>query len=542
MNRRRNDSFAGVDALSGDWKNRFRSGKVGAVKSISKMRIAALFVPLLLCTARGFSASVDGFVTSVSSPSAFNIGVLQVAISRMAHCEVGDVPMSGTLPYYSKHYALGTRLYHSQKTASSSCPAMRIVTGSRVHIEGILKPDGSQFVASRLVVYRIDQQKTREDVALIEEEPSIEQKMEGWSGTLQVDGYSLNVLPSTSMIAASADTTLCHSIHQNTLIVDARVNSASHGINFSSSLLKPNTWVAYHAEDAGDGSYSASQLRFWPNKTSAKESKYLKRFTAKISTDNVTGSPYRIQLTHGNAIDILVDRFIQARVSKLGMELVPQYQKNLPDSDASKIHFQFYVVRPYRPALGSGLLDINGVLPVGGGDGGGDIYLNLSVLNDVGDVIALPSGMVLIPDRVLVSLQNDAQLEALLSDAVESLLQKQAFLAQHHWNGLYFIALWLRLNEETLRLGIRQMFLAGYDIREAPFAWTVAQGKPVKNPAVDSKHPDQETPWYAAYAFDYISKYYSDVDYSKLKRGEAEYAQFLDELRKADPDAFAEKK
>ena len=66
----------------------------------------------------------------------------------------------------------------------------------------------------------------------------------------------------------------------------------------------------------------------------------------------------------------------------------------------------------------------------------------------------------------------------------------------------------------------------------------VAQGKPINNPLIDSKHPDKEIPWYAAYAFDYLSQYYQDVDYSKLKRGDAEYQQFLGELRKADPEAF----
>ena len=55
---------------------------------------------------------------------------------------------------------------------------------------------------------------------------------------------------------------------------------------------------------------------------------------------------------------------------------------------------------------------------------------------------------------------------------------------------------------------------------------------------VPAKHPGKEIPWYAAYAFNYISQYYKDVDYSKLKRGEAEYQQFLQELRKADPEAF----
>ena len=86
------------------------------------------------------------------------------------------------------------------------------------------------------------------------------------------------------------------------------------------------------------------------------------------------------------------------------------------------------------------------------------------------------------------------------------------------------------------------MYLAGYDIREAPFAWAVAQGKPVNNPMIGPDHQNliiphrnPSIPWYAAYAFNYISHYYSDVDYSKLKRGEREYQQFLQELYKADP-------
>ena len=62
-------------------------------------------------------------------------------------------------------------------------------------------------------------------------------------------------------------------------------------------------------------------------------------------------------------------------------------------------------------------------------------------------------------------------------------------------------------------------------------------GKRTKGPLTvpDYRH----MPWYAAYAFNYISQYYKDVDYSKLKRGRKEYQQFLQELRKADPEAFA---
>ena len=53
--------------------------------------------------------------------------------------------------------------------------------------------------------------------------------------------------------------------------------------------------------------------------------------------------------------------------------------------------------------------------------------------------------------------------------------------------------------------------------------------------------PDyRHMPWYATYAFNCISQLYPDVDYSKLKRGEREYQQFKEQLRKADPAAFAD--
>lgn len=46
-------------------------------------------------------------------------------------------------------------------------------------------------------------------------------------------------------------------------------------------------------------------------------------------------------------------------------------------------------------------------------------------------------------------------------------------------------------------------------------------------------------PWYVVYGFAHINRYYPDVDYSKLKRGEKEYAQFLEDLRRSEPEAFA---
>lgn len=417
--------------------------------------LARLVFALLFLAAPALATTVDGFVTQIDSAGAFDVGTLHVVLTKSAQCEVGEGQTANPLSFY-KNYAFGKSLFHAAKTTSIPCAALHIDTGSRLSLEGILQPDGRRFLASRVVLYSIKQVELLEGGAMLEEEPSIQQKNGGWFGTFQVDGYPLNITPQTRMVAAPDDTTFIHSVHQHILTIRAKVNPAWPEAAFSSSLLKPNTWAVYHAVDSGNGSNAASQIRFWPNRTSVGETRYLEGFIAKISKDDVTKLPSSIQLRHGNAINILPDRSIQDWVSRVGMGLVPIYQKSLPDSDTTKIHFQFYVVRLFHAPFASGLVDINGVLPYSDGTEGFE-YHNPAIFTQVKDVIGLPMGIILIPDQALASLQNEAQLAALLSCSVTSVLQKQAYLAQHHSNGFYFVALWLRLNEQALRIGIRQM-------------------------------------------------------------------------------------
>ena len=511
--------------------------RVITLRNIAK--ILLLICIVLYSTTQAFAESVEGFVTTVSSIS-FDIGVLHVALDTSAQCQIGEVPVTSQF-FYFKHEALDEHLYHTATTISSPCAALRINTGSLLHLEGTLQPDRRHFLAVHVMLYHIQQVGLFEGAALVQEEPSIQKRGEGLYGTIQIDGYPLNVTPHTKMLVDPDDTSFVHSVHQHMLTIRAKVAPASPQESFSLAALKPNTWVVYHAVDSKDGSNTTSQIRLWPNRTSVAETRYLKKIAAKISTDDGTKFPRSIHLLHGNAISILPDRSIQDWVSRIGMGLVPQYQKDLPDSDTTKIHFHFYVVRSYQTPFASGLVDINGVLPQIDETGGFE-YHNPPIFTQVKDVIALPMGIILIPDRVLASLNNEAQLAAVLSGAIASVLQKQAYFSQGHGGGSYFFLLWLRFNQQALRLGIRQMYLAGYDIREAPFAWAVAQGKPVNNPMIGSNHhnpiiPHRNPliPWYAAYAFNYISHYYQDVDYSKLKRGEKEYQQFLQELYKADP-------
>ncbi|MGC9293442.1 MAG: hypothetical protein ACP5EP_12110 [Acidobacteriaceae bacterium] len=261
--------------------------------------------------------------------------------------------------------------------------------------------------------------------------------------------------------------------------------------------------------------------------------------------------PRLISVGYGEPLSIIQSQPVQEFVYELGMKLLQQCQPESARYGKSKIAFRFYVVGSSHALSMKKLSTVDGALPYNFSDWGrGEYTYKKSNFYDLAtdNTIAMQNGLILIPDQVLSRLHNQAQLSALLSYSIVSFLQgsllKSAIAVEgtDQYDRLHRFDEMLQINQQVLRAGIRQMYLAGYDIREAPFAWAVAQGKPVNNPIINSKDPDKEIPWYAAYAFNYISQYYKDVDYSKLKRGEKEYQQFLEELRKADPEAFAPQK
>ena len=260
--------------------------------------------------------------------------------------------------------------------------------------------------------------------------------------------------------------------------------------------------------------------------------------------------PRVISVGYGEPLSIIQSQPVQEFVYELGMKLLQQCQPELARYGKSKTAFRFYVVEPSQALSMKKFATVDGALPYNfSGWGRGEYTYKKSDFYDLAtdNTIAMQNGLILIPDQVLSRLHNQAQLSALLSYSIASVLQdnilKSAIAVEgtSQYDKLHRFDEMLQINQQVLRAGIRQMCLAGYDVREAPFAWAVAQGKPVSNPVINSKHPDKEIPWYAAYAFNYISQYYKDVDYSKLKRGRAEYQQFLGELRRADPGAFAAK-
>jgi len=159
---------------------------------------------------------------------------------------------------------------------------------------------------------------------------------------------------------------------------------------------------------------------------------------------------------------IPADRALQERVRRVGMSVVPAYQKDLPDDDPSKIHFRFYAIDE----------------------------------NDFRGEYCPLTGLILIPRKSVERMANDAQLATVLADGVAYNLQRQAARvasANRLIVGVDVVAstalllipapgAWVFVGgptsaadrpyvEERARISLGLIADAGYDPYQAPEAW-----------------------------------------------------------------------
>ena len=87
--------------------------------------------------------------------------------------------------------------------------------------------------------------------------------------------------------------------------------------------------------------------------------------------------------------------------------------------------------------------------------------------------------------------------------------------------------LMLHINEQASRIGLRYMLQNGYDIREAPFAWTVAANQKANNPHA----PDNIPPLLVQSLMSGLRLDYDGIDYASLKANREAYQQMLAQLR-----------
>lgn len=502
---------------------------------------------------------VTGFVTQIDSPTEFSVGSLRVVLNGKTRCETED--LRADIELKRTRYLLGRNYYLLQSRPdpkselAASCDALPLRVGFRVLVDGDRGLHDGSIAAAQLVVYKVDIQRSFSTSwkppewagsALLEEQPQVSRTAQGWAGTLWLDGYPMVIAPETKLLAApdvkgmgigSFFQWLEPQYEATILHRKAPVPA------FSASLFQPNTWATYQGARRADGHIVLDRIGLWPNRSYSSWEKYSKEVVPTIHppeyASHASGSAVFTGrgFVQSTVLSILPYRNVQGFVSRLGASLIPQYQRMMPETSAAKIHFRFYIVQSAGAAFDDEVSNVDN-LPY---------WLVRPSWDDA--VLALPNGVILVPASTLTGVGSEAHLAAILSSAIASVLQEQSYIAWYegskyaYFSTVDWAAFWpgfvLWRDEQAIRIGIRQMYLAGYDIREAPIAWAAALGKPVSNPVPASGGSTDGIPWYTAYAFDYLSRYYSDVNYCKLRRGRTSYAEFLRQLRSSDPQAFA---
>lgn len=331
----------------------------------------------------------------------------------------------------------------------SGCPKQTPKLGETITIFGTLHRDQNTVGATRILQHP---EKLRGEVSgnAVVDAPPIRNAPGFPAGTIMVraDGYWI-VLPFKADIS-----------------VWAPMKSVEE--------VNTNTWIEYAGKMRPDGVVVARGGWLMPNILSDQEEKR----RTKTHYDPAAASNQPKQSSIGMAMTGVSlkrvpqwpDTAMQARVEKVGNSLIPKYQKQLPASDPAKLAFRFIVV------------DANwGEFP-----------------------LSLPDGTVLVPYKGVQRMQNDAQLAALLADAVAIPMEKQSLrmeAALRTYSAkklaadaaytalgmpLLIAAAWTDeqrriLNREMAqseRVSLMLMHDAGYDITQAPMAWwLIAAGK-----------------------------------------------------------------
>lgn len=249
-----------------------------------------------------------------------------------------------------------------------------------------------------------------------------------------------------------------------------------------------NTWVRFEGKRGQGGEVRTTRatfIRARPGKVEPPPPDQLPAHAGLINSNgNLINEHTKFRLSDAGGPcglhRIVADQGMQERVRRVGMKVMPEYQKELPDDSPSKIHFRIDVV-------------------------------DESIFRED---IECSVGLILVPRQVVARLANEDQLAAIMSNAMAFTLMLQgakvratalekiaegageaAILAYPEF-GLpaYWVveqAEQIKLREQAGRIALALMADAGYDPRQAPEAWRLlAPKKMPKDPSL-LKYPSR---------------------------------------------------
>lgn len=411
------------------------------------------------------SGPVRGYITAVHPPDAFDVDSQHVTMT--ADTQFGPI---------------------SAKTPASNGPTRDAVQiGAWVEVYGG-RDRQAKTVIARTVLIRDDWNSKLSALAVIDKVISTAPDL-----VFAADGYHIRVTPATE-VKFPRDVKSAADVHAGMWAL-YEGHMGQDGLLVASKVKFVSTEQAKAKSGNAPGNSSQPAAAPQPPAGVGPEAQQ----TAS-PPNNASGEPEdqiddrRTEIDLGDAsYDISKDEALKSRVRRIGMTLVPAYQKQLPADDPAKIQFDFIAVK----------------------NPGREEYLSLD-----------PGGVILVPAELAARFENDDQLAAVLADGIAYSLQQeppwiiQMNRANLEWagalgaaslvpyaglvaGGAYTYEVEKAQKEQRWRVALELMADAGYDPWQAPEAWRLAA--PGKLPADTSKlkYPDR-----SGYQFAILNRMY----------------------------------
>ncbi|HKF46127.1 MAG TPA: DUF5666 domain-containing protein [Terracidiphilus sp.] len=413
------------------------------------MRRAVLFGLVLIVGSRlpaQVTFAVEGYVTSAHLPASFQAGGRTVVLTRQ-----------------TAFGFTGSDIISAQHPARQS---LRV--GAYVQVAGS-NEDFVKPIAATEILVRDDAHGKLSGIGVISRVVSPEP-----DPVYEADGYQIQITPATKVAFA--------------------------GDLDSLRDITVNDWIHFTGKRNANGILEASHVQFIPPKPTkfkaikgvevqpvemrpANAPSNFKAPAASAASNSFDGASLAEDEKVKNGLlgrwhTIPADQPLQQRVHRIGMAMVPEYQRQMDDADTSKIHFRFFAVDDKK-------------------------LRTAEVLQD---------GIILVSMQMIERLRNDDQLAAVLGDGIASNLQRQGarvvadnrILFATGFAEAAFPPLALggfvhsgssedleeKLQEERLRIALALMKDAGYDPWQAPEAWRLLEPKKLPANLASLEYPE----------------------------------------------------
>jgi Peptidase family M48/Domain of unknown function (DUF5666) len=323
---------------------------------------------------------IHGYITNIVSPTVFEID--DVKISRSETLTFNLENQDATLQFKPENIRVGTE----------------------IEVQGMLDDQTNELKAEKVSI-DLDQFRKITNTTVLSRTPEgIAKTEKGWNGVFWADGRQIRIDETTQVLFQlnKSEQKAVETAAKNPK-VEAKKEAADEDEFANSEPLKdiadvkPGMFATFEGMQQPDGAVLASRIIFVKNELEKGEGNLWKSLKITEKTPNFAESePGELKVSSVGKFKLLPNKEVQDYVERLGQSLVPAYQKALPDDDPQKIHFKFYVIR-----------------------------------NKEANAFALANGVVVVNSGMITTLENEAQLAAVIAHEISHSTQEHTWRAMN---------------------------------------------------------------------------------------------------------------